>query len=113
MGVVHRIWEITMWKAVLLFKCFRSELLLVWAMLRDPRTPALAKLTAIAAVLYVVSPVDLVPDLIPILGWFDDGIVAIILLKLATKFLPPELYASLKTKVNGKPEDDRVVDMPK
>jgi uncharacterized membrane protein YkvA (DUF1232 family) len=98
-----------MWKFAMLFKRFRSELLLVWAMLRDARTPLSAKLTAIAAVLYVISPLDLVPDLVPILGWLDDGIVAILLLKLATKFLPPELYASLKAKVDGKP----TVDMPK
>jgi len=71
----------------------------VWAMLRDPRAPAAAKLTALAAVLYVLSPVDLVSDLIPVLGWLDDGVVALLLLKLATRFLPADLHAALRAQV--------------
>jgi uncharacterized membrane protein YkvA (DUF1232 family) len=91
-----------MFKFSLLFAKFRKELLLVWSMLRDARTPAAAKLVAIAAVLYIVSPIDLVPDIVPILGWLDDGVVALLLFKLAQKFLPEDLLASLKAKVDGK-----------
>ena len=85
-----------MWKLGLLWTKFRKELILAWAILRDVRTPASAKLATIAAVLYVISPIDFVPDFIPILGWLDDGLVAILLLKLAQKLLPAELLASLK-----------------
>lgn len=88
-----------MWKLGKLWGLFRNELRLVWAMLRDPRAPAAAKLTAVLAVLYVVSPFDLVPDLVPILGWLDDGVVAFVLLKLAMKFLPTDLHEALKAKV--------------
>ena len=89
-----------MWKLGLLWAKFRKELILAWAILRDVRTPASAKLATIAAVLYVISPIDLVPDFIPILGWIDDGLVAILLLKLAQKLLPVDLLASLKATLD-------------
>lgn len=91
-----------MFKLGVLLTKFRKELLLVWAMLRDARTPTSAKLAAIAAVIYVISPVDLVPDVLPILGWLDDGVMALLLFKLAQKFLPDDLLASLKAKVDGR-----------
>lgn len=87
-----------MFKLGLLLTRFRRELLLVWAMLRDSRTPVVAKITAIVAALYVISPVDLVPDVIPILGWLDDGLVAYLLFQLTQRLLPAELLASLKAK---------------
>ena len=89
-----------MWKPGLLWAKFRKELILAWAILRDVRTPASAKLATIAAVLYVISPIDLVPDFIPILGWLDDGLISILLLKLAQKLLPEDLLASLKTTLD-------------
>jgi uncharacterized membrane protein YkvA (DUF1232 family) len=88
-----------MFKLGLLLKRFRKELILAWAILRDARTPASAKLATIAAILYVLSPIDLVPDFIPILGWLDDGIVAMLLLKLAQRLLPVELLDALKAKM--------------
>ena len=91
-----------MWRLGRLLTVFRKELLLVWAMLRDPRAPMAAKATAIAAILYVISPIDLVPDMIPVLGWLDDGIVAYLLLQVAFKFLPPELMAALRSKVESR-----------
>lgn len=89
-----------MWKWALMWTKFRKELLLAWAILRDVRTPATAKLATIAAVLYVISPIDLVPDFIPILGWLDDGLVAILLLKWAQRLLPEDLLASLKAALD-------------
>lgn len=89
-----------MWKWGLLWTRFRKELLLAWAIVRDVRTPASAKLVTIAAVLYVISPVDLVPDFIPILGWIDDGLVAMLLLKWAQRLLPADLLSSLKAALD-------------
>lgn len=89
-----------MWKWAVIWTKFRKELMLAWTILRDVRTPASAKLATIAAVLYVISPIDLVPDFIPILGWLDDGLIAILLLKWAQKLLPSDLLASLKAKLD-------------
>ena len=91
-----------MWKLGKLFAMFRKELLLAWAVLRDPRTPKSAKLAVVLAVLYVVSPIDLVSDFIPILGWLDDGLIADVLLQVAFKFLPPDLHAALRSKVTAR-----------
>ena len=91
-----------MWKLGRLFTMFRKELLMAWALLRDPRAPKSAKAVIVLAGLYVISPVDFVPDFIPILGWLDDGLIAWLLLRLAFRFLPPELMTALRAKVQSR-----------
>ncbi len=91
-----------MWKLGRLFTMFRKEIMLAWAVLRDPRAPKSAKLVTILAALYVISPVDFVSDFIPVLGWLDDGLIAYFLLQLAFKFLPADLLASLQARVNAR-----------
>ncbi|MEZ5606029.1 MAG: DUF1232 domain-containing protein [Burkholderiaceae bacterium] len=91
-----------MWKLTRLLTVLRKELLLAWSLLRDPRAPKAAKLATVLALLYVVSPIDAVSDFIPVLGWLDDGVVAYVLLQLAFRFLPPELMAALRARVNAR-----------
>ena len=67
-----------------------------------PRSPKAAKLVTVLAALYIVSPIDFVPDSIPILGWLDDGLIGFVLLQLAFRFLPAELLASLRERVGAK-----------
>lgn len=88
-----------MWKIGRLWYLLRKELALAWALLRDPRAPLGAKTAVLVAALYLLSPIDLVTDALPILGWLDDGVVVILLLKLASRLLPPELAAALRMKV--------------
>jgi uncharacterized membrane protein YkvA (DUF1232 family) len=78
---------------------------MVWGMLRDPRAPLVAKVIAIVALAYVVAPVDLVSDVIPVLGWIDDGLVLAGLLWLAYRFLPAELYEALRRRAGGRDGD--------
>jgi uncharacterized membrane protein YkvA (DUF1232 family) len=97
-----------MWKLGVLWWKFKKEIMMVWAMLRNPAAPGVAKLVALLAAVYIISPVDLVPDVVPILGWLDDGVVSILLFKLAFKLLPKEMYESLKAqfeKKGGKVDD--------
>ena len=97
-----------MWKSGALWWKFKKEIMMVWAMLRNPAAPAISKLVALLAAVYIISPVDLVPDVIPILGWLDDGVVSILLFKLAFTLLPKEMYESLKAqfeKKGGKVDD--------
>ena len=91
-----------MWKLTRLLTVLRKELLLAWKLLRDPRAPAAAKLATVLAIVYVLSPIDLVSDFIPVLGWLDDGLIAYLLLQLAFKFLPPDLMAALRAKVDAR-----------
>jgi uncharacterized membrane protein YkvA (DUF1232 family) len=92
-----------MFKLGVLLTKFRHELRLVWAMLRDARTPATAKIAVLLALIYVLSPFDLVPDVIPILGWLDDGLVAYLLFQMAQRLLPADLLAALKARLATKP----------
>jgi uncharacterized membrane protein YkvA (DUF1232 family) len=85
----------------LLFTRFRKEAVLLWHVLTHSATPATTKILALLAVAYVVSPIDLIPDFIPVLGWLDDIGVVAILLKIAYKFLPKALYETLHAKVYG------------
>ena len=97
-----------MWKLGVLWWKFKKEILMVWAMLRNPAAPGMAKIVALLSVVYIISPIDLVPDVIPMLGWIDDGVVSILLFKLAFKLLPKEMYESLKAqfeKKGGKVDD--------
>ncbi len=87
-----------MWNFARLWLRFKKEIALAWAMLRNPAAPLSSKLLIGAAILYVVFPFDLVPD-IPIIGWLDDGLIAYLLLQFATKLLPPELLTALRSKV--------------
>jgi uncharacterized membrane protein YkvA (DUF1232 family) len=59
------------------------------------RAPLHVKLLTVLGLLYLLSPIDLIPDFIPVLGQADDVIVAGLLLKLLTKYLPDELRAQL------------------
>lgn len=91
-----------MWKLGKMAAMFRKELLMVWAMLRDARTPMAAKVTAVLAILYVISPIDLVSDFIPVLGWLDDGLIAYLLLQAAFKLLPTDLHTALRSKIKAR-----------
>lgn len=88
-----------MWKLMRLWKLAGRQARLAWAVLRDARTPWSAKAATVFALLYVLVPSDVVTDFLPVLGWLDDGLVVYILLQLAFKLLPPELYESVRMKV--------------
>ncbi len=81
---------------------------LVWGILRDPRTPIGLKGMLAAALAYVVFPIDLVPDAIPILGQADDLTVLLLVLDLFIQNAPPEVRAEHITRAkNGTADLDR------
>jgi uncharacterized membrane protein YkvA (DUF1232 family) len=84
-----------------LFTRFRRELKMVWGILTHPQAPATSKFMVVLAILYLISPADFVPDFIPVLGWLDDVGVLGLLIGLAYKLLPRELYESLRQRVDG------------
>ena len=83
-------------KLRVLWQILKRETATVWLMLRNPNAPLAAKVVAVAAALYLFSPLDFVTDAIPLLGWIDDAIIVSALLSLAYRLLPPDLYESLK-----------------
>jgi uncharacterized membrane protein YkvA (DUF1232 family) len=69
----------------------KREIILLYYGLRDKRTSAIPKMTALLAIIYLLSPIDLIPDFIPFFGYIDDVVVVPILLNLATRLLPREV----------------------
>lgn len=55
--------------------------MLVTKALKDNSLPSWVKFVAVAGVVYILSPVDFVPDLVPVLGWIDDLAVALLVIK--------------------------------
>lgn len=65
----------------------------LWTALWDRRTPLLPRLLALLAGAYLVWPLDIVPDVIPLAGWLDEMVVLPVLLGLARRSIPPEVLA--------------------
>lgn len=79
---------------------------LLWLAARDPRTPGLAKLLGGLVAAYVLSPIDLLPEFIPVLGLLDDLLVVTVGLSLVLWLIPPQLVAEFRDAA------DRAVDRP-
>lgn len=81
---------------------------MVWGILRDPRTPLGLKGILAAAMAYVILPVDLIPDVIPILGQADDLTVVLLVLDLFVQNAPAEVRAEHAARArNGTADLDR------
>ena len=71
----------------------RIEAHAVWLAARDPRTPLPARLLGLLIAAYALSPIDLIPDFIPVLGLLDDAILIPLGVWLFEKMVPPALLA--------------------
>ena len=65
---------------------------------RDPRTPWLARVVIGLVVAYALSPIDLIPDFVPVFGYVDDLIVVPVGLGLALHLVPPPVMADCRTR---------------
>jgi uncharacterized membrane protein YkvA (DUF1232 family) len=73
----------------------------VWLAARHPRTPRGAKLLALAVAAYALSPIDLIPDFIPVLGYLDDLLVVPLGILLVTRMMPPDLLAECRAAADA------------
>jgi uncharacterized membrane protein YkvA (DUF1232 family) len=69
----------------------RVEAHAVWLAARDPRTPWPARLLCLLIAAYALSPIDLIPDFVPVLGLVDDALIIPAGIWLVTRMLPPGL----------------------
>jgi uncharacterized membrane protein YkvA (DUF1232 family) len=77
----------------------KAETYALYLAYRDPRTPWYAKAWAGLVLAYAFSPLDLIPDFIPVLGYLDDLLLVPAGIALALRLIPPEVMAESREKV--------------
>jgi uncharacterized membrane protein YkvA (DUF1232 family) len=88
----------------------KQNLFVLYLSYKDKRVPWYAKLVAICVVAYAFSPIDLIPDFIPVLGYLDDLLIVPLGISLALKLIPPYIIEETTEKAEesrqkGKPKN--------
>ena len=86
-------------------KKLRAEIVVLYYSLRDRRTPWYAKALIAVIVAYALSPIDLIPDFIPILGYLDDLIIIPAGIYLTIKLVPAEVIEEYRSIVQPESVD--------
>jgi uncharacterized membrane protein YkvA (DUF1232 family) len=76
---------------------------------REPRTPWYAKLLVAAIVAYACSPIDLIPDFVPVLGYLDDLVLLPLGIALALHLIPPAVLVECRVRVQEAMQDGKHV----
>jgi uncharacterized membrane protein YkvA (DUF1232 family) len=79
----------------------------VFIAMRRRETPLIAKIFAGLTVLYALSPIDLIPDFIPVLGYLDDLLILPALIALTIRFIPADVFAQCRRESEGLWADDK------
>jgi len=87
------------WKARA--QALKTELHALLIASRDPRTPWLARAWLVLVIGYALSPIDLIPDFIPVLGYLDDLILLPLGVAVAIKLIPAEVMEAARKKAAG------------
>ena len=77
-------------------KVLRTEVKALLFALRDPRTPWYARGLIVLIAAYALSPIDLIPDFIPVLGYLDDLLLVPAGVALAVRLIPPQVMAEAR-----------------
>jgi len=83
-------------------RALKRDVVALWLAARDSRTPFGAKLVAGAVAAYALSPIDLIPDFIPLLGYLDDLLLVPVGIWLAVRMIPPELLAEFRAAAGAR-----------
>ena len=83
---------------------FRTELLMLWRAFVAPETPLWLKALMLVVPLYLVFPLDIIPDFIPLAGWLDDVVVIPLLVSWIVSLLPQRM------PVRARRSDSNVID---
>ena len=85
----------------------KTDIPAVFLALKAKEIPLIAKIVAGITVAYALSPIDLIPDIIPILGYLDDVILLPTLVSLTLKLIPPDVFANYREQAKGMWVDGR------
>ncbi len=86
-------------------KRIKRDAVTLWFAGKHPATPWYAKALGVFVVAYALSPIDLIPDFIPVLGYVDDVLLLPALIWLAIRLLPPEVAANCRKQADAVDED--------
>lgn len=89
-------------------RALKNEAFAVYLAAKDPRTPWYAKALIFFVVAHTFSPIDLIPDFIPVLGYLDDLIITPGGLWLAVRLIPPEVLAEARATAATRSFDRRL-----
>jgi len=81
-------------------RALKRQALVVYFAARDPRTPWAVRLLALAVAAYALSPIDLIPDFVPILGYLDDLVIVPLGVALVVRLLPDEVAAAARQRAS-------------
>lgn len=76
----------------------KRDVIALWIAARDPSVPLRAKLVAGSVAAYALSPIDLIPDFVPVLGYLDDLVIVPLGILLAVRLVPDRLMADFRTQ---------------
>lgn len=79
-------------------RALKSQVLAVYFAARDPTAPASLRLLALAVAAYALSPIDLIPDFIPLLGYLDDLLIVPLGLWLVVRYMPTPVMARARAR---------------
>jgi uncharacterized membrane protein YkvA (DUF1232 family) len=85
-----------------LWVAVKGDARLMWHALRHPEAPGWLKIGAAALVLYLVSPMDLIPDVLPIIGVMDDLVLVPLAMRFLLGRLPPHIRAHAEQRSAGR-----------
>lgn len=85
----------------------KKQLFVLYYAYRDARTPGYAKLLSACVVAYAFSPIDLIPDFVPILGYLDDLILVPLGVKLALRMTPPSVLDQARARAEARMASDK------
>ena len=83
-------------------KTIKRDVIALWLAARDHRVPWYAKLLAGAVAAYALSPIDLIPDFIPVLGYLDDLVIVPLGILAAVRMIPADVLADLRSQATAK-----------
>lgn len=79
----------------------KRDVVALWLAARDPRVPVGVKVLAGAVAAYALSPIDLIPDFVPVLGYVDDLLIVPLGIALVIRLMPPELLKEHRAAAEG------------
>ena len=79
-------------------RCLERQCCALYLAVRDPRTPWYAKAVAACTVAYALSPIDLIPDFIPVIGYLDDLVIVPAGIALAVRLVPHEVWRDCRDR---------------